>query len=73
MISLRNDIHKKTIWAFTDNYIFQYKINNETRDVWKLYLDRGDFEQAKLYCKNNPAQMDLVLRKQGDALFAEKK
>ncbi|XP_066913841.1 vacuolar protein sorting-associated protein 18 homolog isoform X1 [Clytia hemisphaerica] len=73
MIGLRYDIHRKSMWAFTESYIFQYKINNETRDVWKLYLDRGDFEQAKLYCKNNPAQMDLVLRKQADAYFLDKK
>jgi len=72
MIGLRNDIYRKTFWAFSENYIFQYKINSEMRDVWKLYLDRGEFEQAKLHCKHNPAQMDLVLRKQADSLFSEK-
>ena len=73
MIGLRYDIDRKTIWAFTESYIFQYKINNETRDVWKLYLDRGEFELAKDFCKHNPAQMDLVLRKQAENLFEQKK
>lgn len=73
MCGLRSDIMKKTLWVFSESCIFQYKIFHESRNVWKLYLNSGDYDLAKDYCKHNPAQMDLVLRKQAESMFEEKK
>lgn len=73
MMKLRSDPSRKTLWAFSESQISQYKISNESRDVWKLYLERKEFDLAKEYCKHNDAQMDLVWRKQGESLYNEKK
>jgi len=72
MVGLRSDPIKKNLWAFSESTIFQYNIHQESRDAWKLYLDKKEFELAKDYCKHNPAQMDLVLRKQAEDLFDKK-
>ena len=72
MIALRTDPIKKTLWAFSDTYIFQYSIHQESRDAWKLYLSREEFDLAKDYCKQNPVQMDVVLKKQAEYMFDRK-
>lgn len=37
-----------------------------------MYLERGEFELAKEYCKDNPANLDKVLTKQAEELFDSK-
>nr|XP_006811890.1 PREDICTED: vacuolar protein sorting-associated protein 18 homolog [Saccoglossus kowalevskii] len=66
------DSVKGTIWAYTDQSVFKYKVVREARDVWQMYLDKGDFERAKEYSKENPANMDKVLTKQAEHFFREK-
>ena len=36
-----------------------------------MYLDREEFEYAKEYCRDNPAQVDRVLTKQAEHLFGK--
>ena len=36
---------------FTDKSIIKYRINKETRNLWKYYLKNGEFETAKKYCQ----------------------
>ncbi|GFR83888.1 vacuolar protein sorting-associated protein 18 homolog [Elysia marginata] len=64
------DAIRGTIWTFTSNCVFKYKVTREDRDVWQMYLERGEFDLAKEYCKNNAMHMDKVLTKQADYLFA---
>lgn len=40
-----------TYWAYTDQSIFELSIDNETSDVWKIYLEKGQFEAALEYTK----------------------
>ncbi|XP_031550189.1 vacuolar protein sorting-associated protein 18 homolog [Actinia tenebrosa] len=66
------DMAKKTVWIYSDTAIFQYHVTRESRDVWKMYLKKEDFERAKLYCRDNPANLDKVLTKQAEDLFQKK-
>ncbi|XP_015753539.1 PREDICTED: vacuolar protein sorting-associated protein 18 homolog [Acropora digitifera] len=66
------DSARKTVWVFSDSAIFQYHVTRESRDVWHMYLERGQFELAKEYCKENPANLDKVLTKQAEELFLSK-
>ena len=72
MRGIVTDIYKKTIWSFTDGSIFEYEVKRESRDVWKMYLDKGEFELAKEYCKDNPANLDKVFTRQAENLFEQK-
>jgi hypothetical protein len=42
-----------TYWAYTDQSIFELSIDNETSDVWKIYLEKGQFEAALEYSKES--------------------
>ncbi|KAH9519313.1 Vacuolar protein sorting-associated protein 18 like protein [Bulinus truncatus] len=73
LIGICKDAIRGTIWTFTANTVFKYKITKEDRDVWQMYLEKNEFELAKGYCKDNPMHMDKVLTKQADYLFTNGK
>ncbi|XP_055900557.1 vacuolar protein sorting-associated protein 18 homolog isoform X1 [Biomphalaria glabrata] len=73
LVGICKDVLKGTIWTFSANTVFKYKITKEDRDVWQMYLEKNEFELAKEYCKDNPMHMDKVLTKQADYLFANGK
>ncbi|XP_023930234.1 vacuolar protein sorting-associated protein 18 homolog [Lingula anatina] len=68
---LCKDPVRGTIWAYTDQSIFKYKITRETRDVWQMFLDRGEFELAMKYCEDNPANKDKVLTRQAEQFYKD--
>jgi hypothetical protein len=38
----------------------------------QVYVEKGEFELAKQYCKDNPVHMDQVLVKQAEVYFNNK-
>lgn len=50
---MASDPVRRTYWIFTDQSLFEIVIGNEDRDVWKLYLEKGQFETALLFSKVN--------------------
>jgi Pep3/Vps18/deep orange family. len=72
LINITHDPVKGTVWAYTEKAVFRYKITREERNVWQVYVEKGEFELAKHYCKDNPAHMDQVLVKQADVYFNNK-
>ena len=49
--------------------MFTYRIKNEGRSVWRIYLELGDFEEAKKHCQNNSENLDEVLIQQATSLL----
>ena len=49
--------------------MFTYRIKNEGRSVWRIYLELGDFEEAKKHCQNNEENLDEVLIQQATSLL----
>ncbi|KAJ9580206.1 hypothetical protein L9F63_004149 [Diploptera punctata] len=72
LINITQDPVKGTIWAFTEKAVFRYKVTREERNVWQVYVEKGEFELAKQYCKDNPAHVDQVLVKQAEMYFNNK-
>ncbi|GFG37001.1 hypothetical protein Cfor_07076 [Coptotermes formosanus] len=72
LVNITQDPIKGTIWAFTEKAVFRYKVIHEERNVWQVYVEKGEFELAKRYCKDNPAHIDQVLVKQADMYFNNK-
>ncbi|KAJ7492755.1 Pep3/Vps18/deep orange family-domain-containing protein [Mycena latifolia] len=60
---LAADPVRKTYWVYTDQSLFELVVDNEDRDVWKIYLQKGQFDTA--------GQRDHVLSAQANAFFAE--
>lgn len=42
---------RKTYWVFTDQSLFELVVTNEDRDVWRIFLEQGQFEAALQYAK----------------------
>ncbi|XP_076620663.1 vacuolar protein sorting-associated protein 18 dor [Colletes latitarsis] len=69
LLNITTDHVTRSVWAYSERAVFKYKINKEDRNVWQVYIDKGEFELAKQYCKDNPAHIDQVLVKQAEMLF----
>ncbi|XP_050593363.1 vacuolar protein sorting-associated protein 18 homolog isoform X2 [Bombus affinis] len=72
LLNITKDYATRSIWAYSERAVFKYKVNKEDRNVWQIYVDKGEFELAKQYCKDNPAHIDQVLVKQAEMLFKNK-
>ncbi|KZW02563.1 hypothetical protein EXIGLDRAFT_665057 [Exidia glandulosa HHB12029] len=59
---------EKTYWAFSEGSLFELTVKDEGRDMWKVFLDRGEHERA-LQLTKTLAQRELVLAAQADAAF----
>ncbi|KAK7023232.1 Pep3/Vps18/deep orange family-domain-containing protein [Favolaschia claudopus] len=67
---LAADPVRKTYWVYTDQSLFELVVDNEDRDVWKIYLQKGQFDVALRYAKT-ASQRDHVLSAQANAYFDE--
>ncbi|OAD60045.1 Vacuolar protein sorting-associated protein 18 like protein [Eufriesea mexicana] len=72
LLNITKDHVTRSIWAYSEKAVFKYKVNKEDRNVWQVYIDKGEFELAKQYCKDNPAHIDQVFVKQAEMLFKNK-
>ncbi len=63
------DDRSDTIWAFSDRHVFEIDVNDESRDIWRVYLERNSFEEALKYC-SNVFQREHVTNAQADFHFA---
>ncbi|KAF8640380.1 hypothetical protein AX17_000050 [Amanita inopinata Kibby_2008] len=70
VLGLGVDPVRKTYWIYTDQSLFELVVKNEHRDVWKLYLEKGNHQLALRYAKA-ASQRDVVMASQADALFNE--
>nr|XP_039247799.1 vacuolar protein sorting-associated protein 18 homolog [Styela clava] len=73
ILGLIKDEKKGTIWTFTDRAVYKYKVFNESRNVWQMFLDDKKFDMARDYCKDNPANLDKVFTRQAEHYFEEGK
>lgn len=71
-VDITRDLQTNYIFACTGRNIFRFKVTNEHRHVWLLYLEKHEFDLAKLYCQDNQAHLDMVLVKQAELKFSKK-
>src|SRR5258705_6813151 len=45
------------------------QVTDEARNMWQVYVDKGEFELAKQYCGKNEAHLNTVLVRQAENLF----
>ncbi|CRL04559.1 CLUMA_CG017630, isoform A [Clunio marinus] len=72
LMSIVKDPENGNIYTFSNKTIFRYKINDEQRDVWRMYLEQNDFEKAKKFSFHNPHHYDVVLCRIAEDNFEKK-
>ncbi|XP_059616594.1 vacuolar protein sorting-associated protein 18 homolog isoform X2 [Phlebotomus argentipes] len=66
------DYRENVIYVYSTKVIFRIRVTNEERNVWQIYLEKGEFDRALRYAKDNPAHLDIVLCKQAEQCFNRK-
>ncbi|KAI0887216.1 Pep3/Vps18/deep orange family-domain-containing protein [Annulohypoxylon maeteangense] len=61
------DQQKNTFWLFTAQEIFEVVVRDEDRDIWRIMLQRQQFDMAMQYAHTS-AQKDAVSTASGDYL-----
>ncbi|XP_056171008.1 vacuolar sorting protein 18 isoform X2 [Syzygium oleosum] len=71
IIGLCSDATAGLFYAYDQNSIFQVSVNDEGRDMWKVYLDIKDYAAALANCRDQ-LQRDQVYLVQAEAAFASR-
>lgn len=61
------------VWIYTEKAVFRYHIQKESRDVWQMYMNMKKFDLAKEYCRDRPECKDMVLAKEAEHWFQNKR
>ncbi|GAV68849.1 LOW QUALITY PROTEIN: Clathrin domain-containing protein/Pep3_Vps18 domain-containing protein, partial [Cephalotus follicularis] len=71
IIGLCSDATAGLFYAYDQNSIFQVSVNDEGRDMWKVYLNMKEYAAALANCRD-PFQRDQVYLVQAEAAFMSK-
>jgi len=54
-LRLATDPVRKTLWMYTDQAIYELVVRDEDRNVWSVYLARGQWDNARRLAKVRPS------------------
>ncbi|KAE8331879.1 Pep3/Vps18/deep orange family-domain-containing protein [Aspergillus sergii] len=69
-LGLLADSTQNTYWLFTNQEIFEIAVEDEDRDIWKVFLQKQMFDEALHYARSS-AQKDAVSTASGDFLASK--
>ncbi|KAK0411582.1 hypothetical protein QR680_005727 [Steinernema hermaphroditum] len=72
---MTRDSASQFMWIYTESSILKYRPVDETRFIWKIYLDRGEYSKAikMTHAMEDQKPHQLVLKKLAEKQIAEKK
>ena len=44
-------------WAYTDYGVYKYRVVDESRHIWRIYLEQGKFQLATKHCANQVSRL----------------
>ena len=50
IVGMTMDPVTKKAWIYAQGSVYEVNSHCESRNVWKLYLDKSQFEEALKYC-----------------------
>ncbi|XP_073312131.1 vacuolar sorting protein 18 isoform X1 [Primulina huaijiensis] len=71
ILGLCSDASAGLFYAYDQNSIFQVSVNDEGRDMWKVYLDLKEYAAALANCRD-ALQRDQVYLMQAETAFTSK-
>lgn len=69
LVGIAHDPVLGLFWTFTEYAVYKYKVVNEARNVWRIYLEKDQFELASRHCGQQPGALDQILTRQAEHLF----
>ena len=59
-----------TIWVFTELAVYRYKVVQEDRNIWEIYLAKKDWKSARHYAGNDVIKLDRTVCEEAMNHFA---
>ncbi len=56
-------------FVFSDYAVYKFRVDREKRNVWRIYLERGEFDLAQQFCRDDPDKLDEVFTRRAQDLF----
>lgn len=69
------DASSHMIWVFTESSIFNYRPNDEGREVWRFFMERREFAKAKKVANQlqDRRPFQIILKKEAEKFMNERK
>ena len=61
VLGICRDPIRATVWVYTEYAVYRYKITEEDRNIWEIYLNKKDFNQARFYAGDDVIKQDRTL------------
>ncbi|EDQ87609.1 uncharacterized protein MONBRDRAFT_33267 [Monosiga brevicollis MX1] len=71
MLNLVRDESNQKVYCFSNKAVFYIEAHNEERDVWRLYLERGNFYEAIEHAGGDAHKINQIRVAQAEALMAD--
>ncbi|XP_037069600.1 vacuolar protein sorting-associated protein 18 homolog [Pollicipes pollicipes] len=70
LVALCRDPVRGTLWSAAERAVYKYRVVDETRDVWQVLVQQGQYELARRHCQDNPTVVDKILTHQAEHCFS---
>ncbi|XP_064540264.1 vacuolar protein sorting-associated protein 18 homolog isoform X2 [Drosophila montana] len=70
-LNMERDAVTGAIYVYTDKAVFTLRITREERNIWRIYLNKGQYELATAHAAGVPENLHLVLAQRAEAAFKE--
>ncbi|XP_017134048.1 vacuolar protein sorting-associated protein 18 homolog [Drosophila elegans] len=70
-LNIERDELTGAIYVYTTKTVFNLRVTREERNVWRIYLDKGQYELATAHAAEDPEHLQLVLGQRADAAFTD--
>ncbi|KAH8275888.1 hypothetical protein KR026_000904 [Drosophila bipectinata] len=70
-LNIERDELTGSIYVYTTKALFNLKVTNEERNIWHIYLEKGQYERAMASAAGNLEHLQVVLERRAEAAFEE--
>lgn len=61
VLGICRDSIRGNVWVYAEHAVYRYKITQEDRNIWEIYLKKKDFNQARLYAGDDVIKQDQTI------------
>uniref|UniRef100_A0A1I8PFA3 Vacuolar protein sorting-associated protein 18 homolog n=1 Tax=Stomoxys calcitrans TaxID=35570 RepID=A0A1I8PFA3_STOCA len=73
LLNIHKDPFTGVIYLCAEKKVFNFKVDEERRNIWCIYLNMGIYDMAEIHAANDEENLDTVLKSKAQALFDDKK
>ena len=75
MVGMSRDASSHLIWVFSDSMAFKYRPNDESRNVWRIFMEQKEFGKAKKIANQlqDKRPFQTIIKREAQKFLAEKK